>query len=112
AAGLRRALGEGYVLFVLGALVVALLGGILGELSPVQMLGWCLLAGFAALVHELIVGLAAMHSGWFPAFAVTLIFLVLGLVIGIPTVPLGLFVAYVAATGPAFADMGYDFKAG
>ena len=109
---LRRALGEGYVLFTIGALVVALLGGVLGDLSPIQLLGWCLLAGFAALVHELIVGLAAMHSGWFPAFAVTLIFLVLGLVIGIPTVPLALFVAYVASTGPAFADMGYDFKAG
>ncbi|WP_020573152.1 OPT/YSL family transporter [Actinopolymorpha alba] len=111
-ARLRRALSEGYVLFTLGALVVAVLGGVLGHLSPLQMVGWCLLAGFAALVHELIVGLAAMHSGWFPAFAVTLIFLVLGLVIGIPTIPLALFVSYVAATGPAFADMGYDFKAG
>lgn len=110
--GLRRALGEGYVLFTLGAVVVGLLGGVLGHLSPLAMVGWCLLAGFAALVHELIVGLAAMHSGWFPAFAVTLIFLVLGLVIGIPTIPLALFVAYVAATGPAFADMGYDLKAG
>ncbi|GAA4213522.1 OPT/YSL family transporter [Actinocatenispora rupis] len=110
--GLRRALGEGYVLFTLGALVVALIGGVLGHLSPLEMVGWCLLAGFAALVHELIVGLAAMHSGWFPAFAVTLIFLVLGLVIGIPTIPLALFIAYVAATGPAFADMGYDLKAG
>jgi uncharacterized oligopeptide transporter (OPT) family protein len=110
--GLRRALTEGYVLFTLGALVVGLLGGVLGDLSPIELAGWCLLAGFAALVHELIVGLAAMHSGWFPAFAVTLIFMVLGLVIGIPTIPLALFVAYVAATGPAFADMGYDLKAG
>ncbi|MEW2353107.1 OPT/YSL family transporter [Spirillospora sp. NPDC029432] len=110
--GLRRALTEGYVLFFLGALTVGLVGGILGELSVVQLIGWCVLAGFAALVHQLIVGLAAMHSGWFPAFAVTLIFMVLGLVIGIPTVPLALFVAYVASTGPAFADMGYDLKAG
>ncbi|GGV36123.1 membrane protein [Actinomadura cremea] len=110
--GLRRALTQGYVLFVLGALAVALTGGILGELSVIELVGWCLLAGFAALVHQLIVGLAAMHSGWFPAFAVTLIFMVLGLVIGIPTVPLALFVAYIAATGPAFADMGYDLKAG
>ncbi|GIL28520.1 OPT/YSL family transporter [Actinocatenispora comari] len=110
--GLRRALGQGYVLFALGAVVVALLGGLIGHFSVPALIGWCLLAGFAALVHELIVGLAAMHSGWFPAFAVTLIFLVLGLVIGFPTVPLALFVAYVAATGPAFADMGYDFKAG
>lgn len=110
--GLRRALGEGYVLFVFGAIVVAVLGGVLGELSLVQTVGWVLLAGIGALIHQLIVGLAAMQSGWFPAFAVTLIFLVLGLVIGLPTVPLALFVAYVAATGPAFADMGYDLKAG
>ncbi|QFG20141.1 OPT/YSL family transporter [Actinomadura sp. WMMB 499] len=110
--GLRRALAHGYVLFVFGALVVALTGGILGDLSVIELIGWCLLAGFAALVHQLIVGLAAMHSGWFPAFAVTLIFMVLGLVIGIPTVPLALFVAYISATGPAFADMGYDLKAG
>ena len=110
--GLRKALTQGYLLFTSGALVVALLGGILGDLGPLGLLGWCLLAGFGALVHQMIVGLAAMHSGWFPAFAVTLIFLVLGLVIGIPTVGLALFTAYVAATGPAFADMGYDLKAG
>lgn len=110
--GLRRALSQGYVLFFLGAVVIALVGGVLGELSPIAVVGWCLLAGFGALVHQLIVGLAAMHSGWFPAFAVTLIFLVLGLVIGLPTLPLALFTAYVAATGPAFADMGYDLKAG
>lgn len=76
------------------------------------LIGWVLLAGAAALVHQLIVGLAAMHSGWFPAFAVTLIFLILGLVLGIPMVPLALLVGYAASTGPAFADVGYDFKAG
>ena len=53
-----------------------------------------------------------MHSGWFPAFAVTLIFMIIGLLIGIPMVPLALVVGYCAATGPAFADMGYDLKAG
>jgi uncharacterized oligopeptide transporter (OPT) family protein len=63
-------------------------------------------------VHELIVGLAAMHSGWFPAFAVALITLVIGMVIGFPPVALALLVGFSAATGPAFADMGYDLKAG
>jgi uncharacterized oligopeptide transporter (OPT) family protein len=69
-------------------------------------------AAFAALVHELIVGLAAMHSGWFPTFAVALITLVVGMQIGFPPVALALLVGFSAATGPAFADMGYDLKSG
>ena len=109
---LRRGLLEGLALFLVGALFVALTGGILADMSGLGLVGWVLLAGVAALVHQLIVGLAAMHSGWFPAFAVTLIFLILGLVLGIPMVPLALLVGYAASTGPAFADVGFDFKAG
>ncbi|MER5949834.1 OPT/YSL family transporter [Streptomyces sp. NPDC001904] len=109
---LRRSLVRGYALFVAGAVLLAVLGGLIGDMSPLGLIGWVLFAAFAALVHELIVGLAAMQSGWFPSFAVTLIFLVLGLLIGIPSVPLALLVGYVSATGPAFADMGYDLKAG
>ena len=71
-----------------------------------------LYAAFAAYVHELIVGLAAMHSGWFPAFAVALITLIIGMLIGFPVPALALLVGFSAATGPAFADMGYDLKAG
>ncbi|MFE1147446.1 OPT/YSL family transporter [Streptomyces albidoflavus] len=109
---LRRGLLEGFVLFVAGALLIALMGGVVSDMSGWGLAGWVLLAGAAALVHQLIVGLAAMHSGWFPAFAVTLIFLILGLVLGIPMVPLALLVGYAASTGPAFADVGFDFKAG
>jgi uncharacterized oligopeptide transporter (OPT) family protein len=69
-------------------------------------------AAFAAFIHELLVGIAAMHSGWFPAFAVALITLIIGILIGFPPVALGLLVGFSAATGPAFADMGYDLKAG
>ncbi len=80
---------------------------------PVGMLvAFLIYAAFAALMHELIVGLAAMHSGWFPAFAVALITLVIGMLIGFPPVALALLVGFSAATGPAFADMGYDLKAG
>ncbi|NSC25445.1 OPT family oligopeptide transporter [Streptomyces albus subsp. chlorinus] len=111
-AALRRTLLRGYALFTAGAVVLALVGGLLGGMSVPALVGWVLFAALAALVHELIVGLAAMQSGWFPSFAVTLIFLILGLVIGIPSVPLALLVGYVSATGPAFADMGYDLKAG
>lgn len=109
---LRRVLGSGYVAYVIGALVLATLGGVWADMPVAAVIAWVLFAGVAALVHELIVGLAAMHAGWFPAFAVTLIFLVVGLLLQIPAVPLALVVGYCAATGPAFADMGYDFKAG
>lgn len=109
---LGRSLGLGYVFFVLGALLIALIGGAMNDLSVWGLIGFVLFAGVAAIVHELIVGLAAMHAGWFPAFAVTLIFLIFGLVLGLPTVPLVMLVAYCSATGPAFADMGYDYKTG
>ncbi|GAA4615488.1 OPT/YSL family transporter [Saccharopolyspora hordei] len=109
---LRRGVLEGYGLFVLGAAVVALAGGLLAELSVPALVLWVLAAALAAIVHEIIVGLAAMHSGWFPAFAVTLIFLVLALLLRLPPVAVALFVGYTSATGPAFADMGYDLKAG
>ncbi|MEV7086410.1 OPT family oligopeptide transporter [Streptomyces sp. NPDC093085] len=111
-ARLRRGLLEGMVLFLGGAVVVAVAGGVVAGMSLPALIGWVALAGAAALVHQLIVGLAAMHSGWFPAFAVTLIVLIVGLVLHIPTVPLALLVGYTASTGPAFADLGYDFKAG
>jgi uncharacterized oligopeptide transporter (OPT) family protein len=68
-----------------------------------MLLAFIMYAAFAALVHELIVGLAAMHSGWFPAFAVALITLVIGMLIGFPPVSLALLVGFSAATGPAFA---------
>ncbi|MGW0315156.1 OPT/YSL family transporter [Streptomyces flavidovirens] len=109
---LRRGFTEGLLLFTAGAALIAFLGGITTRMPPMAVAGWILLAGAAALVHQLIVGLAAMHSGWFPAFAVTLIFLLLGLLLHLPPLALALLVGYVAATGPAFADMGYDLKAG
>lgn len=109
---LGKSLGLGYILFVAGALLIALIGGAMSHLTFWGLIGFVLFAGVAAIVHELIVGLAAMHAGWFPAFAVTLIFLIFGLMLNIPTVPLVMLVAYCSATGPAFADMGYDYKTG
>jgi uncharacterized oligopeptide transporter (OPT) family protein len=106
------ALGLGMVAFVIVAVLIALGGGLIGELSFGMLLAFVVYAAFAALMHELIVGLAAMHSGWFPAFAVALITLIVGMLIGFPPVALALLVGFSAATGPAFADMGYDLKAG
>lgn len=110
--GLRAALRNGFILYLAGAVLLSIIGGLWVQMPIWAMIGWIIFAAVAAIIHEIIVGLAAMHSGWFPAFAVTLIFMIIGLLIGIPMVPLALVVGYCAATGPAFADMGYDLKAG
>jgi len=110
--GAGRVLGAGALAYVGIAVLIAASGGLVAELSWPMLVAFVLYAAFAALVHELIVGLAAMHSGWFPAFAVALITLILGMLAGFPPVALALLVGFSAATGPAFADMGYDLKAG
>jgi uncharacterized oligopeptide transporter (OPT) family protein len=111
-ADVRRSMGLGGTAFVLIAVLIALLGGLWTELSFGMLVAFVLYAALAALLHEVIVGLAAMHAGWFPAFAVALITLVIGVLAGFPPVALTLLVGFSAATGPAFADMGYDLKAG
>jgi uncharacterized oligopeptide transporter (OPT) family protein len=109
---LRGALSLGAVGYVAIALLIAAIGGLTSQLSWPMLVAFVIYAAFAAFVHELLVGIAAMHSGWFPAFAVALITLIIGILIGFPPVALGLLVGFSAATGPAFADMGYDLKAG
>ncbi len=109
---MRKAMGLGYFAYAVIALLIALLGALISNMSPGMLLGWIAFAALSALVSELIVGLAAMHSGWFPAFATALIFLVLGLLFGFPPTALALLVGFTASTGPAFADMAYDLKAG
>ncbi|MEZ2407800.1 putative oligopeptide transporter (OPT) family protein [Bosea sp. OAE752] len=108
----RRALGLGTIGYLVIAVFIALVGGLISDMSIGMLILFVLYAAFAAYVHELIVGLAAMHSGWFPAFAVALITLIIGMLIGFPMPALALLVGFSAATGPAFADMGYDLKAG
>jgi uncharacterized oligopeptide transporter (OPT) family protein len=110
--GLRRALGIGGAGYVAIAIVIALLSGLVSELSPAMLVGFVVFAAAAAFVHELIVGISAMHAGWFPAFAVALITLIIGILLGFPPIALGLLVGFAASTGPAFADMGYDLRAG
>lgn len=109
---LARGLSIGFGLYLVMGAVLAVVGGIFADMSPVQLVVWVVYAAIAAMVSELIVGLSAMHAGWFPAFGTALAFLGVGLIIGFPAVPLALLAGYTASTGPAFADMGYDFKAG
>jgi uncharacterized oligopeptide transporter (OPT) family protein len=108
----RKALGLGAVGYIAIAAALALAGGIYTEMTVSMLIGFIIYAAFAAFFHELIVGIAAMHSGWFPAFAVALITLIVGILIGFPPVALCILTGFTAATGPAFADMGFDLKAG
>src|SRR5205814_4242836 len=110
---MKRALGAGSAGYIAIAVLIAVLGGLVGQLSPPGMLvAFVVYAAFAAFVHELIVGISAMHAGWFPVFAVALITLIIGILLGFPPVALALLVGFSASTGPAFADMGYDLRAG
>ena len=103
-------LGAGGYLLITIALTLGT--GIVTQMSVPMLIGFVFYATLAAFVHEFIVGIAAMHSGWFPAFAIALITLVIGIVIGFPPEALVVLAGFTAATGPAFADMGYDLKAG
>lgn len=109
AASMLRFGALGYVAI---ATLLAFATGLYTLMATGMLVAFVLYAAFSAFVHELIVGIAAMHSGWFPAFAVALISLLIGMMIGFPPEALVVLVAFSAATGPAFADMGYDFKAG
>lgn len=109
-------LGRSLRLGTAGYLAITLLltvgTGIYTGMSVGMLVAFVVFGTFAAFVHELIVGIAAMHSGWFPAFAVALITLLIGILIGFPPEALVVLAGFSAATGPAFADMGYDLKAG
>ncbi len=98
--------------FMAISVLIALGSGLYAHLSLPWLVAFMVYAAFAAFLHEMIVGLAAMHSGWFPAFAVALITLLIGILIGFPPEALAMLCGFSAATGPAFADMGYDLKAG
>ncbi|MFU0832443.1 MAG: OPT family oligopeptide transporter [Oscillospiraceae bacterium] len=109
---LKKTLGMGYVAYFSLAILLALITGIVSGMSFGKLIGWLLFAAFAAIASELIVGISAMHSGWFPGFATALIFLLVGMLIGFPPMALAVLVGFTAATGPAFSDMAYDLKCG
>ncbi len=99
-------------LYFLGALLLSLITGIIFNMAPAQFILWLIWATFSATVSMLIVGIAAMNSGWFSAFAVTTIFMTIGMFFKFPIVPLALLTGYVSSVGPCFADMGNDLKTG
>jgi uncharacterized oligopeptide transporter (OPT) family protein len=111
-ASVKTALSYHVLLFAAGAVALALMSGIWGEMTTSKLIIWILWCTFSATVAPILVGLSAMHSGWFPGFAVSIIFLTLGIFMDFPPHALVLLTGYVASTGPCFADMGYDLKTG
>lgn len=109
---MRKSLGIGFVLFLGIVILLAFTTGIYAEMSAGQLVAWLLFAAFAAISSELVCGLSSMHSGWFPAMATALIFLIVGIMMGFPAMPLAILVAYTSSTGPAFCDMQTDLKCG
>lgn len=109
---MKKALGVGFVAYFITAICIAVVCGLWSEMSMPMFILWILYSAFAAIASELIVGISAMHSGWFPGFATALIFLLVGMLMGFPAIPLALMVGYTASTGPAFSDMAYDLKCG
>ncbi len=93
-------------------LLMAIVAGVATEMPPLMLFGFVVFAAVSALAAAILSGIAAMHSGWFPAFATALICLLVGMVLGFPPVPLAFLVGFAASISPAFADMGYDLKAG
>lgn len=108
----RSGLFRGLGLYLIAALLLTALAGLWTEMPVVQLVEWVVFAAIACIAAEFIVGFSAMHAGWFPAFATALIFLMVGLALGFPAPAAALLVGFVASGGPAFADAGYDFKAG
>ncbi|MGI6782702.1 MAG: OPT/YSL family transporter [Aminivibrio sp.] len=108
----KKSLAAHVVLFGLGAVALALIGGIWAEMPMDKLIVWIVWCTFSSIVAPILVGLSAMHSGWFPGFAVSIIFLSIGIFMNFPPHALILLTGYVASTGPCFADMGYDLKTG
>lgn len=109
---LKKTLIKGAFFYFCTALLITLLTQIFTAMSLPMLMGFLLFATAAALIQEMVVGMAAMHSGWFPATAAALISLMVGILIGFPPAALAVLVGFCSATGPAFADMGFDFKTG
>lgn len=108
----KKNLLKGTILFLIGAILLALISGIVTEMSIGKFILWLFWATFSATAAMLLVGMAAMRSGWFPGFAITTIFMTIGIFFNFPIIPLALLTGYVTSVGPCFADMGYDLKTG
>jgi len=108
----KSTIASSALLFMAGAVVVALVTGIFSSMGVLQAMLWVAFAGFTSVVVMVLVGTTAMHSGWAPAFAVVTICLTAGLILGFPPVPLAVLIGYIGAIGLPFNDTGIGLKTG
>lgn len=108
----RKILGSSALLFVAGAVVLGFITGIFAYMGTVEMFLWVLFAGVASIVVIILVGTAAMQTGWAPAFAVVTICLTIGLFASFPPMPLAVLVGYIGSVGLPMHDTGQSLKAG
>ncbi len=111
-AAAKKAIAAHIGYFALAAVGLALLSGFMTAMPMPKLALWVLWCTFSSIAASVLVGLCAMHSGWFPGFAVTVIFVSLGLFMDFPPAALAILAGFVSSTGPCFADMGYDLKTG
>ena len=108
----RGVLGVSALFFVSGAILLGVISGAFSDMSPFQSAMWVLFSGVSSIVVVILVGRAAMHTGWAPAFAVVTICLTIGLFAGFPPMPLAVLVGYIGSVGLPMHDTGQSLKAG
>ena len=86
----KKTIVMGFALYLAGAVAIAAISGIITQMSIFTLILWVLWAAISCTVAILIVGMAAMHSGWFPAFAITTIFMTIGIFLKFPLISLAL----------------------
>ena len=108
----KKAILFAICLYTVGGLIAALVTGVLFDMSIGHMVGWVLWTGISCVIAMVLVGMAAMQSGWFPAFAITTIFMTLAIFMGFPPLAIAVMTGFISSVGPSFADTGYDLKTG
>lgn len=111
-ASARGSIGAASLFFVAGAVLVGLVSGAFSHMGFLQSAAWALFCGASSIVVAILVGRAAMQTGWAPAFAVVTICLTVGLFAGFPPVPLAVLVGYIGSVGLPMHDTGQSLKAG
>lgn len=109
---LPKILSSTFLVHVAGAILAAVLTGIFADMGNLQIIAWVIWTALAATMSMLLVGMAAMRSGWFPGFAITTIFMSFAVLMGFPPLAIAIMTGYLSSTGPTFADMGFDLKTG
>lgn len=108
----KKSLVYGFGGLIAASIITAVITGIFSDMSIGEMVVWVLWCAFSSLVAMLLVGMAAMHSGWFPAFAISTIFMTVAILFGFKPLAIAVMTGFIGSVGPCFADMGYDLKTG